>query len=98
MDVRHVPSVFEPQNTAQGHSLLRSVIHVQYEHHAADQVDQEIASNARTVFLPAAPAGKNVGIEWPLSNVALPCIPIKSLGGKIGRRRIFPCAGGVVAP
>src|ERR1700752_4557086 len=60
-------------------------------------MNEQIAGEAGAVFLPAAPAGKDVGIEGNLGNGALPGIPIEIFRRKIGRRRIFPRAIGIVA-
>src|SRR5438876_5775555 len=60
-------------------------------------MDEKIAGEAGAVFLPATPARENIGIEGDLGNVTLPCVPIEICGRDIGRRRIFPRAGGIVA-
>src|SRR6267143_5994383 len=41
--------------------------------------------------------GRSVGIPRPLGGVSLPSVPIEICERKIGWRRIFPGAGGIVA-
>src|SRR5947208_11477273 len=64
-------------------------------------MDEKIAGEARAVFLPAAPAreilGRHVWIPGALGGVALQAVPLEIAEGKIGRRRIYPRAGGIVA-
>ena len=65
--------------------------------HSADQVDQQVAGDAGAVFLPAAPAREKQGIEGALGDGALPGVPVESLRGQIGGRRILPGTRGIVA-
>src|SRR5712664_2608066 len=97
VDIGHVAAVREAQDSAESHSLLWRGIPAEHEVHATDEMDEEIAGEAGAVFLPAAPARENIGIEGNLGNVALPSVPIEIGGREIGRRGIFPRAGGIVA-
>src|SRR5713226_6150594 len=97
VDIRHIAAVREAQDSAQSHSLLWWGIPAEHEVHATDEMDEEIAGEAGAVFLPAAPARENIGIEGNFGNVTLPSVPIEICGREIGRRRIFPRAGRIVA-
>src|SRR5229473_960086 len=97
VDIRHIAAVWEAKDAAESHSLLWWGIPAEHEVHAADKMDEQIAGQAGAVFLPAAPARENIGIEGDLGNLALPSVPIEICGREIGRRRIFPRAGGIVA-
>src|ERR1700680_89466 len=64
-------------------------------------MDEKIASDARAIFLPAAPAGEGlggfVGIPRALGeNIVLPCIPVEILRREVQWGRIFPSAIGIV--
>src|SRR5882724_4845839 len=97
MYVRHVAAVGPAQNSAHGHHARGRFVPTEHKVHAAYQMDEQVSSEAGTVFLPAAPAGENVCVEGALGNGALPGVPIESLRGAIGRGSIFPGAAGVVA-
>src|SRR5712664_1383518 len=97
VDIGHVAAVREAQDSAESHSLLWRGIPAEHEVHATDEMDEEIAGEAGAVFLPAAPARENIRIERNFGNIALPSIPIEIRGGEIGRWRIFPRAGRIVA-
>src|SRR5439155_22499475 len=101
VNIGHVAAILEAQNIAESHGALGRLVPAEHEVHAADEMDEKIAGEARAVFLPAAPAreilGRHVRIPGPLGGVALPGVPIEVAEGEIGRRRINPCAGGIVA-
>src|SRR5712664_1192321 len=98
VDIGHVATVREAQDSSQSHSLLWWGIPAEHEVHSADKMDEEIAGEAGAVFLPAAPArevlGRTVGVPRPLGGIALPSVPIEIGEREIGWRRIFPSAGG----
>src|SRR5207302_7532150 len=79
---------------------LGRLVPTEHEVHPADEMDEKIAREASAIFLPTAPAreifGRGVRIPGSLGDVALPGVPIKIAEGEIGRRRIFPRAGGIV--
>src|SRR3989475_320468 len=56
-----------------------------------------VAGDPGAVLLPATPAREEVRIERAFGHRALPGIPVQSPRREIGRRRILPRAGGVVA-
>src|SRR5438309_1695387 len=101
VNVGHVAAVLEAQDIAESHGALGRLVPAEHEGHAADEMDKKIAGEAGAVFLPAAPAreilGSHVRIPSALGGVALPGVPIEVAEGKIGRRRINPCAGRIVA-
>src|SRR5882724_7989431 len=101
LDVRHVAAIREAENATESHGALGRLVPAQHEVHAADEVHQQVASEAGAVFFPAAPArevlGRSVRIPRPLGGVALPSVPIEIGEREIGWRRIFPGAGGIVA-
>src|SRR2546422_2834096 len=97
VDVGHVAAVREAKNGAESHGALGWSIPAEHEVHAAYEMDEEIAGQAGAVFLPAAPAGENIGIEWNFGNIALPSVPIEIRRGESRRRRIFASARGIVA-
>src|SRR6266702_271721 len=98
LDIRHVAPVRETQNTAERHGALGRFVPAEHVIHAADEVNEEISRDAGAVLFPAAPARENLGIKFALRHVALPGVPIDRRGRRIRRRRVFPGAGGVVAP
>src|SRR4051812_2547634 len=98
MNVGHVAAVLPVPNSADGRGLSRRLVDAEHEHHAADQMDEEIAGDAGAILLPAAPASEDDRVERDLGcDVALPGIPIQGLRGQIERRRILPCTGWIVA-
>ena len=101
MNVGHIAAIFEAQDVAKRQSAPGRLVPAQHKVHAADEMDKQIAGKAGSVFLPAAPAceifGGHVGVPGPLGCFALPGVPIKIAESQIGRRRIFPRAGGIVA-
>src|SRR2546423_13813506 len=65
-------------DTADGRGKTCRLINSEHEHHAADEVHQQVAGNAGTVFLPAPPPGEDQRIEWDFRrHIALPGIPIE---------------------
>src|SRR6266852_6174580 len=101
VNVGHITAVLEAKDIAEGHGALGRVVPAEHEVHAADEMDEQIASETGAVFLPAPPArevlGRHVRIPRPLGGFALPGVPIEIGEGEIGRRRIYPRAGGIVA-
>src|SRR6266581_9493522 len=89
VNIRHVAAVLEAQDVAESHGALGRLIPAEHEVHAADEMDEEIAGEAGTVFLPAAPArevlGRSVRIPGALGGIALPGVPIEIGEGEIGR-------------
>src|SRR4029077_17521744 len=101
VNVGHVAAVFPAEDAAGREDALRRLVETEHEHHAADEVNEEIASDAGAVFLPAAPAreifGGHIGIPGLMRSCALPGFPIESFQREIERWWIFPRAGGIVA-
>src|SRR5260370_13028081 len=97
VNVGHVATVREAEDGTERHSALGRRIPAEDEIHAAEGMDEEIASKGGAIFLPAAPTREDVGIERNFGDIALPGVPIEVFGREIGRRRIFPGAGGIVA-
>src|SRR5712692_3237872 len=101
VNVGHVAAVFPAKDAAAGEDALGRLVEAEHEHHAADEMNEEIAGDSGTVFLPAAPAReifwRHVWIPGLVRGGALPGFPIESLWGEIEGRGIFPGAGGIVA-
>src|SRR5437870_4321335 len=97
VNVGHVAAIFPAQDSAHGHGSLRRLVDAKHIHHAADEVDEQIAGYASAVLLPAPPAREQEWIESPLWNGTLPRIPVERLRRKIERRWILPRAGRIVA-
>ncbi len=97
MYVRHVAAVGPAQNSAHGHNARGRFVPTEHKVHAAYQMDEQVSSEAGTVFLPAAPAGENVCVEGALGNGALPGVPVDGFGAGISGRWIFPGAARIVA-
>src|SRR5712692_4889407 len=101
VNVGHVAAVFPAKDAAAGEDALGRLVEAEHEHHAADEVDEQVAGDSGAVFLPAAPAReifrRHVRIPGFVRRTALPGFPIESLQGEIEGRWIFPSAGGIVA-
>src|SRR5712664_469167 len=83
VNVGHVAAVFPAEDAAGGEDALGGLVDAEHEHHAADEMDEEVAGDSGAVFLPAAPAreifGRHVGIPGAMRSGALPGFPIESL-------------------
>ena len=64
--------------------------------HSANQVHEQVTRNPGSVFLPATPTRKGEAGRKVFRGGSEPRIPIQIFGRQIRRRRIFPCAGGII--
>src|SRR5882757_3387639 len=101
VNIGHVAAIFPAENAAAGEHALGRLVQAEHEHHAADQVNEEVARDSSAVFFPAAPAReifwRHIRIPRLVRRAALPRFPIDSFWGEIEGRRIFPRSGGIVA-
>src|SRR5207302_10685356 len=97
VNVGHVAAIFPAQDSAHSHGSFRRLVDAKHIHHAADEVDEQIAGYASAVFLPAPPAREQEWIESPLWNGTLPRVPVERVRRTIDRRWILPRAGRIVA-
>src|SRR6266567_40212 len=99
--VGHVAAIFKAQDVTESHGALGRLIPAKHVDHAADEMDEQVAGNAGAIFLPAAPAReifrRRDRVPGSLGSAALPGVPVEIFRRKIGRRRIFPSAVGIVA-
>lgn len=97
MYVGHVTTVFPSVNAAEGRDALGNFVDADNGLHPADEVNEKVAGNSGAIFLPAAPAGEGKRVEGLFGGRTLPCIPVEGLRGEIGRGRVFPGTGWVIA-
>src|SRR5262245_37431269 len=97
MNVRHVAPIRPTQNSTNRHHARRRLVPAEHEVHSAYQVHQQVAGEPSTVFLPAAPARKNLRVKRAFRYRSLPGVPIDRGWTSVGWRRIFPRTAGIVS-
>src|SRR5258708_35545027 len=101
LNIWHVAAVFPAEDAASGEDALGRLVEAEHKHHAADEVNEQVAGDSGAVVLPAAPAReifwRHVRIPGLVRSTALPGFPIESFQGEIEGRWIFPRPGGIVA-
>src|SRR5205814_10578732 len=96
--VRQLAPVLPPPDRAHRHGLRGWAVQVDHEHHAAHEVYEQVAGDARAELAPTAPAREEQRIEGPLGRAAEPGVPVEVLQRKIWWRRILPRAGRTISP
>src|ERR1700716_3924859 len=96
MHIGHIASVLPTINTSEGRDTFGNLVDSENGLHSANQMYEQVTRNPGSVFLPATPTRKGERVERLFRRGSEPRIPIQISGRQVRRRRIFPCAGGII--